>query len=129
MKIAPKSPHCARSWRGLEIFLTETQPTDALKHLFRPLSPRNPFFPALRSGHRLFQRPSRQKQIPSNDAPIMQWLPVIEQIQRAGKGVIVDLQPAELEPFIAATRPEGLYLCIPAEENIQPDILRRLEKW
>jgi len=26
----------------------------------------NPFFPALRSGHRLFQRPSRQKQIPSS---------------------------------------------------------------
>ena len=32
---------------------------------FRPLFPRNPLFPALRSGHRLFQRPSRQKQIPS----------------------------------------------------------------
>ncbi len=26
----------------------------------------NPLFPALRSGHQLFQRPSRQKQIPSN---------------------------------------------------------------
>jgi pyrimidine operon attenuation protein/uracil phosphoribosyltransferase len=26
----------------------------------------NPFFPALRSGHRLFQRPSLQKQIPSS---------------------------------------------------------------
>ena len=64
-----------------------------------------------------------------SDAPIMQWLPVIEKIQAAGKGVMVDLQPAELEPFIAATRPEGLYLCIPAQESIQPDILKRLEKW
>ena len=26
----------------------------------------NPHFPALRSGHRLFQRPSPQKQFPSN---------------------------------------------------------------
>ena len=31
-----------------------------------PLSPRNPLFPRLRSGHQLFQRPSPQKQIPSN---------------------------------------------------------------
>jgi hypothetical protein len=64
-----------------------------------------------------------------NDAPIMQWLPVIKKIQAAGKGVIVDLQLHELEPIIAATRPEGLYLCIPAAENDQPDILKRLEKW
>jgi outer membrane receptor protein involved in Fe transport len=49
----------------LEFFLTETLPTDAPKHFFRPLFPRNPFFPRLRSGHRLFQRPSPQKQIPS----------------------------------------------------------------
>lgn len=63
------------------------------------------------------------------DAPIMQWLHVIKKIQAAGKGVIVDLQLHELEPFIASTRPEGLYLCIPAPESAQPDILRRLEKW
>jgi len=64
-----------------------------------------------------------------DDAPIMQWLPVIKKIQAAGKGVIVDLQLHELEGFIAATRPEGLYLCIPAPEKLQPDILQRLEKW
>jgi len=64
-----------------------------------------------------------------DDAPIMQWLPVIKKIQAAGKGVIVDLQLHELEGFIAATRPEGLYLCIPAPETLQPDILKRLEKW
>ena len=32
-------------------------------------------------------------------------------------------------PFMAAMKPDGLYLCIPAEESIQPDILKRLEKW
>lgn len=64
-----------------------------------------------------------------NDAPIMQWLPVIQRIQGAGKGVIVDLQLAELEPFIAATEPEELYLCISAPESMQPDILKRLERW
>ena len=64
-----------------------------------------------------------------DDAPIMQWLPVIKKIQAAGKGVIVDLRLHELEPFIAATEPEGLYLCISAPESIQPDVLRRLETW
>ena len=64
-----------------------------------------------------------------DDAPIMQWLPVIEKIQAAGKGVIVDLQLDELEPFIAATKPEGLYLCISAPESVQQDILKRLERW
>ncbi|HMD83259.1 MAG TPA: hypothetical protein VKO18_01005 [Terriglobia bacterium] len=64
-----------------------------------------------------------------DDLPIMQWLHVIKRIQAAGKGVIVDLQLSELEPFIAAMKPDGLYLCIAAEENIQPDILKRLTKW
>jgi hypothetical protein len=64
-----------------------------------------------------------------DDAPIMQWLPVIKKIQAAGKGVLVDLQLHELEPFIAATDLRGLYLCIAAPESLQPDILKRLEKW
>lgn len=64
-----------------------------------------------------------------NDAPIMQWLPVIKKIQAAGKGVIVDLQLHELEPFIAAMKPDGLYLCLAAEEKLQPAILKRLEQW
>lgn len=64
-----------------------------------------------------------------DDAPIMQWLPVIRKIQAAGKGVIVDLETHELESFIGATRPEGLYLCLAADEASQPDILKRLERW
>ncbi len=64
-----------------------------------------------------------------DDLPIMQWLPVIKRIQAAGKGVVVDLQLAELEPFIAEMEPEGLYVCLAAPEAVQPDILKRLEKW
>ena len=52
-----------------------------------------------------------------DDFPILQWLPVIKRIQAAGKGVVVDVQLSELEPFIAAMKPDGLYLCIPAEES------------
>ena len=64
-----------------------------------------------------------------DDFPILQWLPVIKKIQAAGKGVLVDVQLSELEPFIDGMEPEGLYLCIPAEESLQPGILKRLEKW
>jgi hypothetical protein len=64
-----------------------------------------------------------------DDLPILQWLDVIKRVQAAGKGVLVDLQVDELEPFIPAMKPDGLYLCIAAEENIQPQILRRLQKW
>jgi hypothetical protein len=54
---------------------------------------------------------------------------VIRKIQAAGKGVVVDLQLDELEPFIDAMKPEGLYLCLAAEEKIQRDILERVKKW
>jgi hypothetical protein len=64
-----------------------------------------------------------------NDLPIMQWLPVIKRIRAAGKSVVLDLQLAELEPFIAEMKPEGLYLCLAASETDQPDILKRLDKW
>ena len=64
-----------------------------------------------------------------DDLSIRQWLPVIRKIQAAGKGVVVDLQLSELEPFIAAMKSDGLYLCIAAEEADQPDIVKRLEKW
>lgn len=64
-----------------------------------------------------------------DDLPILQWLSVIKKIQAAGKGVLVDLQLSELEPFIAAMEPDGLYLCLAAEEKIQPEILKRLKKW
>ena len=44
---------------------------DSARQLFRPFgpfSPATPLFPAIRSGHRLFQRPSPGKQFPSNHA-------------------------------------------------------------
>ena len=63
------------------------------------------------------------------DTPILQWLPLIKRIQTAGKSVVVDLQLAELEDFIANMSPKGLFLCIAAEEQLQPEIIRRLERW
>lgn len=63
------------------------------------------------------------------DTPILQWIPLIKKIQAAGKSVVVDLQVDELEDFIQALDPKGLLLCIAADEKIQPEIIKRVEKW
>lgn len=64
-----------------------------------------------------------------DDLPIMQWVPFIKKIQAAGKSIVVDLHLGELESFICEMDPKGLLLCIAAEEDIQPDIIKRIEKW
>jgi len=63
------------------------------------------------------------------DMPIMQWVPLIKKIQDAGKSVIIDLQLNELEDFISSVDKKGIYLCIAADEDLQPDIIKRVEKW
>lgn len=64
------------------------------------------------------------------DQPILQWVPLIQRIQAAGKSVVVDLTRAELEPLIDAVRPEGIYLCLPSQDEAdERAILARLMKW
>jgi hypothetical protein len=63
------------------------------------------------------------------DTPIMQWVPLLKRIRAAGKSLVIDLQLSELEDFIGAMEPEGLLLCIAADEAVQPDVIRRVEKW
>ena len=62
---------------------------------------------------RLVVQPRRWRQC------FLQWLAVIRKIQAAGKGVVVDLSLAELEPFMAVMKPQGLYLCLEAAESEQ----------
>jgi hypothetical protein len=64
-----------------------------------------------------------------DDLPIMQSTPFIKKIQNAGKSVVVDLQLSELEDFISVMDPKGLLLCIAAEPDIQPEIIKRITKW
>lgn len=64
-----------------------------------------------------------------DDAPIMQWVPLIRKIQQAGKSVVVDLLPEELDDFMEAVRPEGIFLCISADQKDYQDIIRHIEKW
>jgi hypothetical protein len=64
-----------------------------------------------------------------DDLPIMQWLPLIKQIQ-AKKPVIVDLNKTELEPFIQAMKPEGLFLWIATDNEAEElAIIKRLAQW
>lgn len=64
-----------------------------------------------------------------DDQPILQWVPFIKKLQRAGKGVMVDLKPGELEAFMDEVEPKGIFLCISAEEEIQSDIIKKVSKW
>jgi hypothetical protein len=65
-----------------------------------------------------------------DDQPIMQWTPLIQDLQARNLPVIVDLSQAELDDFVAAMQPEGLFLWIAANgEEEQLAIIRRLEQW
>ncbi len=66
----------------------------------------------------------------ADDMPIMQWTPLIRKLQAAGKSVVVDLQLNELDPFMDAMRPEGIFICVSTESEAQEhDVLRRLAQW
>ncbi len=59
----------------------------------------------------------------------MQWIPLSQKIQAAGKSVIVDLQPDELDEFMSKVAPEGLMLWTPAEPKDQQDVLEKVKTW
>jgi hypothetical protein len=64
------------------------------------------------------------------DYPIMQWVPLIRELQSKGVPVIVDLSPAELDPFVDATDPHGLFLWVATDNEAEElEILKRIEKW
>jgi len=61
--------------------------------------------------------------------PIMQWIPLIQTIQQAGKSVIVDLELDEIAPFMAKVDPTGVMLWVPAEPKDQPEMLEMVNRW
>ena len=63
------------------------------------------------------------------EQPILQWVPLIEKIQQAGKSVIVDLQCDELDQFMRRVDWTGIMLWIPAEPRNQAEILQRVARW
>jgi len=55
--------------------------------------------------------------------PILQWIPLIQKIQGAGKSVIVDLQAGELDDFMRQVDPRGIMLWVSAEPKDHAEIL------
>jgi hypothetical protein len=65
-----------------------------------------------------------------NDYPIMQWVPFIKSLQVKNIPVIVDLSKEDLNDFINAMEPKGLFLWVATEsEQEEIQILKRVEKW
>lgn len=65
-----------------------------------------------------------------DDYPIMQWVPFIQELQEKGVPLIVDLAKEDLEAFIDALDPHGLYLWIATDsEEEELAIIKRLSAW
>jgi len=64
-----------------------------------------------------------------DDQPIMQWVPLIKEIQ-ARAPVIIDLNQRELDDFMAAVEPEGIFLWMATHsEEEELDLLKRVARW
>lgn len=63
------------------------------------------------------------------DTPILQWIPLIQRVQAAGKSIIVDLQLGELDQFLSRVRPEGIFLCMDVPEGFEVPVLTKLATW
>jgi hypothetical protein len=61
--------------------------------------------------------------------PILQWVPLVRKIQKAGKSVIVDLEVSELDDFMRAVDPAGILLWVSADPKDQQDVLERVKRW
>ena len=65
-----------------------------------------------------------------DDIGILQWMPLIKRIRKAGKSVVVNLRKWELEDFMQEIDREGIFLCIDADSvEEQQTLLKRIEKW
>ena len=65
-----------------------------------------------------------------DDKPIMQLIEFIKKMQKAGKSLVIDVAPEELENFLNVMDPKGIYLCIAEKDTGQQErILERLLKW
>ena len=65
-----------------------------------------------------------------DDFPIMQWVPFLRELQAKKVPTIVDLNKRELDAFMEAMEPNGLFLWIATEnEDEEFEILKRIAKW
>jgi hypothetical protein len=65
-----------------------------------------------------------------DDYPILQWRPLIRDLQSRNMPVIVDLSPSELDEFTSSMDPHGIFLWVATtSEEEELEILKRIERW
>jgi len=65
-----------------------------------------------------------------DDYPIMQWLSFIKDLQARDIPVIVDLSTKDIDDFMDAMDPKGLFLWLATENELEEiEILKRFERW
>ena len=65
-----------------------------------------------------------------DDYPIMQWLSFIKDLQSKDIPVVVDLSAEDIDDFIEAMDPKGLFIWVAADtEQEEIDILKHIEMW
>ncbi len=65
----------------------------------------------------------------AEDEPILQWTPLIRKIQDAGRSVVVGIRLDELDNFMDAVPPKGIFLTLAAAPDVQRDVIAAVEKW
>ena len=64
-----------------------------------------------------------------DDYPIMPWVPFIKRVQPRAP-LIIDLNKTDLDDFMAAVEPEGIFLWLAVDDpDEQQSILKRVERW
>ncbi|MGD2156894.1 MAG: hypothetical protein PVG14_09265 [Anaerolineales bacterium] len=65
-----------------------------------------------------------------DDYPIMQWVPFIKECRAKGIPMVIDLAKEDIEAFIDAVDPKGLFLWVATEnEEEEIEILNCISKW
>ncbi len=61
-----------------------------------------------------------------NGGPTLRWLTLMQRIQAAGKALLVDCLPGEVEELCQSLKPAGLYLATAAESTEQAEALQAI---
>ncbi len=62
--------------------------------------------------------------------PVTKWVPLLQTIRSYGKSVYVYVSPQEMDAFLAAMPPEGVFIhCDTTDREVQEQVLKKIEKW
>ncbi len=65
-----------------------------------------------------------------DDAPMIQWLPFVQKVLNANKGIVIDLAYDELDTYMEAIPCNGVYLTMATSSVEQEyEVLKKIKKW